>query len=304
MKSLRTTFFMFFSIFGFLVSFSIGIVMYVQYFRYIKYSYTDTLTKIAALTLKQYPVIANPEYLVTLGKAEAPEYWQLLDEMRVIVESFNLAYIYMVQKTPEGNYFFVFSSEDTSAEVFFEPYPEEEIPPELEEVYVTGQTLISKPYTDEWGSVVSLFTPVFDRNNRIAGVLGLDYDVTVVQGLEQQANIALILALVLEIFFSMVVAFLVAGSIIKPIKKLVNQGHAIAETRFDIDISTEREDEIGDMQHSLNTIRNALKKTLDDLKNEHQWQKDISDNLNASIQDSSRGLEVITNSMESVQGKT
>ncbi|MDR2070622.1 MAG: hypothetical protein LBP81_04280, partial [Treponema sp.] len=240
MKSLRTTFFMFFSIFGFLVSFAIGIVMYVQYFRYIRYSYTDSLTKIAALTLKQYPVITNPEYLISLGKAEAPEYWQFLDEMQVIAGSFNLAYIYMVQKTPEGTYFFVFSSEDTDAESFFEPYPEDEVPPELEEAYVTGQPLVSKPYTDEWGSFVSLFTPVFDSNNRVAGVLGFDYDITVIRGLEQRANIALILALALEIFFSMIVAFLVAGSIIKPIKKLVSQGHAIAETRFDIDISTER----------------------------------------------------------------
>jgi methyl-accepting chemotaxis protein len=307
MKSLRTRFFVFFAGLGLLASLEVGLVMYVQYFRYIQYSYTDSLTKIADLTVKQQPLIFNPEYLINAGKADAPEYWQFLNDVQLIADSFNLAYIYMIQKTPEGQYLFVFDTDDVdaeSAEEFFDYYKEEEVPPELDAAYVTGLPQVSEPYTDEWGSFVSLFTPIFDGNNRVAGILSLDYDVTVVKGLEQRANIALLIALAIELLFSILVAFLVAGSLIKPIKEIVRLGHAIAGMRFDINISTERKDEIGDIQRSLNTIRNELKKTLDEIKNEQTGQKNISGSLNVSIRESSSGLEVITNSMESVQGKT
>jgi methyl-accepting chemotaxis protein len=306
MKSLRTKFFVFFAGVGLLASLEVGLVMYVQYFRYIKYSYADNLTKIADLTIKQYPQIANPEYLISAGKADAPEYWQFLKDVQVIAGSFNLAYIYMIQKTPEGH-LFVFDTDDAdveSAEEFFEYYQEEEVPPELDMAYMTGQPQISKPYTDEWGTFVSLFTPIFDGSNRIAGILCLDYDVTVIRGLEQRANIALIFALAIEILFSILVAFLVAASLIKPIKEIVKLGHAIAEMHFDINIPADRKDEIGDIQRSLDTIRTELKKTLEEIRNEHMNQKTISNNLNVSIQDSSNGLAVITGSMESVQAKS
>ncbi|MDR2742818.1 MAG: methyl-accepting chemotaxis protein [Treponema sp.] len=307
MKSLRTKFFVFFAGLGFLASLAVGLVMYVQYFRYIKYSYTDSLAKIAALTLKQYPIVSNPEYLIGIGKADDPEYWQFLNNVQLIAESFNLAYIYMIQKTPEGKYLFIFDTDDVDAESteeFFDYYQEDEVPPELDAAYMTGHPQVSKPYTDEWGSFVSLFTPVFDSNNRIAGILGFDYDVSLVRELEQRANIALIIALATEILFSILIAGLVASSLIKPIKEIIKLGHTIAEMRFDIDIPIERKDEIGDIQRSLNTIRSALKKTLNEIKNEQTRQKNISETLGASIKDSSSGLEVITDSMESVQGKT
>jgi methyl-accepting chemotaxis protein len=306
MKSLRTRFFAFFVVLGLLVSLEVGLIMYIQYFRYIRYSYTDVLTKTANLVKKQYPQLLDPASLIEAGKADDPAFWQLMRDVQVIAESYDLAYIYLLQKTPEG-YFFVFDTDDAdeeSTDAFFKYYDEDEVPGELDVVYATGLPRISEPYTDEWGSFVSLFTPIFDGNNRIMGILCLDYDITVVQGLEIQANIALIISLAIALLFSMLTAFLVAASLIKPIKNIEGFGHALAEMHFDIEIPTDRQDEIGDIERSLNTIRNELKKTMEDIRNEQIGQKNISSNLNVSIRESSKGLEVITGSMESVQGKT
>jgi methyl-accepting chemotaxis protein len=306
MKSLRARFFIFFAIFGFLSALSVGLVMYVQYFRYVKESYIDNLIKVANLTIKQQPMILEPETLIRLGTASDPAYWQFLKEIQVISESFNMAFIYMVQKMPDGRYLFVFDNDDVNADspdAFFEYYAEENIPSELYMVYETGQLQISKPYIDRWGSFVSLFMPVIGSGGRIVGVLGLDYEVTLIQGLERQANTALAFALIIEIIFALLTAILVASSLIRPIKEIVRVGHAIAEMRFNIDIPIGRKDEIGDIQRSLNTIRSALRQTLDDIKNEHLGQKNISENLDLSIKESSNGLTIITGSMESVQDK-
>jgi methyl-accepting chemotaxis protein len=74
--------------------------------------------------------------------------------------------------------------------------------------------------------------------------------------------------------------------------------------QFDTQIPVDRQDEIGNIQRALNTIRQELKKALADINNEHLGQKNISENLHISIRDSSDGLRVITRNMESVQSKT
>ncbi|MDR2784492.1 MAG: methyl-accepting chemotaxis protein, partial [Treponema sp.] len=284
--------------------------MYSQYFRYIRYSYSDTLEKIAAMIEKRYPELSGIDRLLEEGKANSAEYWQLLNEMQSIADTFGLAYVYYLQKTPEGSYIFVFDTDYLNTQKDGAPYVEEfnyyeegETPKEVDMVYETHEPRISAPYTDEWGSFVSLFYPIYD-SGRFVGILGLDYDVTVVRNLERQANIALGIALAIEILFSIVVAFLVAGSLIRPIKEIVRLGHALAEMNFNINIPANRKDEIGDVQRSFGTIRNELKKTLTDINNEHMGQKNISGNLDISIRDSSSGLEVITDNMEMVQEET
>jgi methyl-accepting chemotaxis protein len=93
-------------------------------------------------------------------------------------------------------------------------------------------------------------------------------------------------------------------SLIRPIKEIVTAATALANMEFDIDISRERKDEIGEVQMAFHTIRNKLKKTITDINNEHLGQKNVSGNLHISIRESSDGLGVIANNMASVQNKT
>jgi methyl-accepting chemotaxis protein len=93
-------------------------------------------------------------------------------------------------------------------------------------------------------------------------------------------------------------------TLIRPIKVVVGAAISLAELKFDIDIPTERKDEIGDVQRAFHKIRNELKKTITDINNEHLGQKNVSGNLHISISESSDGLGVIARNMESVQNKT
>jgi methyl-accepting chemotaxis protein len=225
--------------------------------------------------------------------------------MQVFADSFGLAYIYILVKNgPE--YEFIFDTDDlddiTDASEAFKLYPAEEIPEELDLAYATGQRQFSAPYTDEWGSFVSLFVPC-SAGGRVSAVIGLDYDVSFVTSLEQRAYIALGTALVLAILGSGLAAFFVSRSLLRPIREMVKVGSALADMNFEVAIPVNRRDEIGHMQQALNTIRDELKKTLTDINNEQSNQKNISARLHVSIRKSSDGLEVITRNMESVQNK-
>ncbi|MDR1410958.1 MAG: Cache 3/Cache 2 fusion domain-containing protein, partial [Spirochaetaceae bacterium] len=54
-------------------------------------------------------------------------------------------------------------------------------------------------------------------------------------------------------------------SLIRPIDEIVTAATALANMKFDIDISGERKDEIGDVQAAFRTIRDELKETITDI---------------------------------------
>ncbi|MDR1899806.1 MAG: methyl-accepting chemotaxis protein [Treponema sp.] len=305
MKSLRTTFFLHFVVIGVLIALGVGFVMYIEYHRYIRRSYTGTLESVADLIEKQFPVLSDPEYIITEGKANSENYWRIPRDLKVIADSFGLAYIYLLVKDDTG-YSFVLDIDDldniTDANEAFEPYPEEDVPPELDVVLETGERRISAPYTDEWGTFISLFCPVFS-GGKVAALLCLDYDLSFVRGLERRAYIALGSALALAILFSALAALTVSRSLLRPIKEMVGVGSALADMNFDVTIPVNRRDEIGNMQRALSAIREELQKTLTGINNEHLGQKNISGNLQVSIRESSGGLDIITRNMDSVQNK-
>jgi methyl-accepting chemotaxis protein len=306
MKSLRTTFFLYFVASGVLIALGVGLVMYVEYHRYIQDSYTDTLNSVADLIERQHPALSDVERLQREGESNSDAYWGLVREMQDIGDSFGLTYVYMLAGS-DGEYHFIFDTDDLDMgdfdiEEIFEPY--EDAPPELDLAMQTGERQLSAPYTDEWGSFVSLFVPVFAGGNVPVAIFGLDFDLSFIVSLERRAYLALGLALVSAILVSSLAALWVSRSLLKPIRELVKVGSSLAAMQFDQPIPMDRQDEIGNMQRALNTIRQELKRALADINNEHLGQKNISGNLHLSIRDSSDGLRVITRNMESVQSKT
>jgi methyl-accepting chemotaxis protein len=293
---------------GVFIALGVGFVIYFEYHRYIRDSYVTTLNGVADMIEKQYPDLSDAERLRNEATLNPEAYMQILRDMKVIGDSFGLTYIYMLTGE-NGNYNFVFDIDDLDIgafdlEVFFESY--DDAPPELDLAMRTGKRQLSSPYTDEWGSFVSLFVPLFAEGNteKAAAVIGLDFDLSLINSLERRAQIALGSALVSAILISAAAALWASRSLAKPIREMVNVGNSLAAMQFDINISVNRKDEIGNMQRALNTIRQELKSALTNLNNEHQEQKNISENLRVSIRDSSDGLQVIASNMESVQSKT
>ncbi|MDR3115558.1 MAG: methyl-accepting chemotaxis protein [Treponema sp.] len=126
---------------------------------------------------------------------------------------------------------------------------------------------------------------------------------TVLVDVTRMLKFSVIIALVALLITAFIIS-LVALKITNPINDIVKAAQALANMEFGMAIPLDRSDEIGDIQRAFHTIREALKKTLDNITNEHQGQKNISENLKIAITESSDGLEVITQNMDSVQDKT
>jgi methyl-accepting chemotaxis protein len=276
--------------------------MYMRYIRYVIQTYETTLTQVTDMVSKHYrEMLKNPDGIVESAYNEAVEYWDIINETASIAESFGLPFIYFVQKWEDG-FHFVFASDNTpdmSIEEILELY--EEIPDDMILSYDTGKVVVSKPYTDKWGTFISVFRPVFSDNGSIAGVIGADCDISTVASLKRRSQEAFLVSILLALAVGGVLAFVVSRSLVMPIKEIETAANCLAKTDFTITIKKMRRDEIGDIQQALLLIRDNLKKKVGDLNNELVGkQLNISANLRNSIKTSSNSLVVITDSMSHV----
>ncbi|MDR0551605.1 MAG: methyl-accepting chemotaxis protein, partial [Spirochaetaceae bacterium] len=307
MKSLRTRFFLFFTGLGMLTALVAGIAMYIQYMGYIKSNYRNTLSQVLIMLEKQYPALSNPDALIKLGKEGADEYWNMVYTMNTTAQTFGFTYIYFVR--PVGDSFqFVFSSEqnpkDYTLDEIFMTYSLDAIPEDMQEAYNEKKLHIdAKPVHDESGVFVSGFIPVFNGGVCV-GMIGADYSISFVNALEGRALISFLIALCVSIAGAAFFAFHVSTSLITPIKEVKKTAASLAALKFDVEIQRDRQDEIGDMQQALVTIRDSLRNYKNELDIRITRIMENSAKLNKTIAESSKALGIINGDMDAMQSET
>ena len=301
---LKWKFFCFFVGLGILISVSVGLLMYAQYDEFIRHTYTTTLNNALDLTNRKQPM--DKYTISTLLEAQddpfaADGYWDRIESLRDIKESFSLAYVYLMDKS-NGRYRFLMLSDATPATWRGFTYYEK-VPPELDGVFATKTRAFTKPFTDEFGSFIGAYLPVIE-NGEVIAVWGADYHYDYIAKMRNNATIALLGSLLASIIISGALAFLISASLTKPINKLEVAAGSLANLDFNIDIIVDKKDEIGSMQKAFIKIRDSLKKSIETL-NSHLLKMVASGrHLNSVITESSSALGTINDNMEAMQKKS
>ncbi|QQO08745.1 methyl-accepting chemotaxis protein [Breznakiella homolactica] len=308
MKSLKTRFFLFFIGLGIIVSLGAGVTMYVQYAGYIKHSIQDNLTKVATMIDTQYPFVGDRDYFVRGVENNSPELWDFIRGMKSIGEIFEIDFVSMIEKGPDG-YRFLFDTnflEEGNFDGFLTNLFSfnEEIPEEVLQAYATGTPQVAdKPFVDEWGTYLSAYLPVI-RDGRIIGLIVLDCEVSFMTNLLKNAWIALGLALLLAAVLAALLSLQVSSFLIKPIKEVLKITGDLADMNFDVEINKFRTDEIGSLQKALMVIRDNFRKALDVLNDHLAKLTSLSKTLDTAMSKSAEGLAVINQNMDSVQSRS
>ncbi len=304
MKSLRTRFLLFFIGLGVIVSFGVGITMYSQYNNYINYTLKDSLSRVSEMINKQYPVLGDLDFFEQGVKTKPDDLWEFLGDMQDIADSFDLAYIYLLEKSPEG-YRFIFDTyfvEIKNFSTYLQLY--EDGPKAIEISYNSKEfTLADKPYTDDWGTFLSAYLPVV-RDNKVVSILGLDYDISFVKNLRNRAWIALIISLLLAVLLAAVLAIQVSSFLLKPINEVLRISGALADMNFEVEITRFSKDEIGSVQRALMIIRDNFRKGIRDLNGHLSKLTNIGKTLDNAMSKSTDGLAVINQNMDFVQSQS
>ncbi|MDR0323990.1 MAG: methyl-accepting chemotaxis protein, partial [Treponema sp.] len=306
----RTSFFLIFAGFCFTVAFVVGLVIFLQYDSYIKRSYTEAIENTAHAVERLFPQLKDSNRLIAEGKSGSESYFNMVRQINEINESYGFEYIYYIRL--EGrNFQFIFDTDDIPSYTTEKPddyvlKPYEDPPDEVMEAWTRRVfTMTRQPYTDDWGTFMSGFYPVFNNSGQIAGLLGLDFDVSYVRELERGALIASLIPFLIVLLLAGLLSMKIASSIVKPINEVAVAANHLAEMRFDIKTSKLRKDEIGILQGALYHIRDVLRQTMGNLHNEQLGkQLNISKNLTGIINRSTDELRTINAGMDLLEGKS
>ncbi|MDR0448687.1 MAG: hypothetical protein LBH07_08455, partial [Treponema sp.] len=294
-------FFLSFSGLATLIALGVGFTVYFQYDRYITSSYTTTLNQAMQLAIRECPLSSeDPDRLMELAKEGTDEYWGMIKILADICESFELAYVYFMVKI-DGEYWDPLSSEltpDIPMEIYEEP------PEELDLAYDSKAPVITKkPYTDEFGTFITAYLPVI-KNGETLGVWGADFEYTHIAGIRRNSVLALGITLLLSIILAAITALKFSSSFIKPVVELENAAHALAEMNFNVELTHVRNDEIGETQKALMSIRDNLRKAMNNLQKNLSKITEDERRLNVIITESSDSLSLIRDNMEATQSES
>jgi methyl-accepting chemotaxis protein len=297
MNSLKWKFLMFFAAVGLLIS----LLMYIPYSNYIKENYYTNLSHILEMLQRCYPQLKDPDYMIREGKAGTDEYWNIAHAMLNTQESFGLAYIYYL--VPEGkNFRFVF---DTDSDLWDQSWEEISSIYEIDDMSTmtkalnTGQFVITpKPYTDQWGTFISAFSPVFN-GNKVVGLLAADYDFSTIQKAEFTARFILCISIV----FSLLAAWVLSLSICKPIIKVVNTLKDISEGEGDLTrlITVSSKDEIGSLAHYFNLTMRKIRNLVGTIKYKINGLNHTGFELSVNMGKTSAAVQQISSSLDSMK---
>lgn len=155
----------------------------------------------------------------------------VLRELKNIERSFRFVYIYTMIKE-DGKYLFVHDSgtyepEPDYEESFMTPY--DDYPEALDQAWNTGEAKNAE-YTDQWGSVRSVFLPVRDESGRVVLVIAVDYSIQNVKSILRKSLYVFGFIIAFIIIITLLLAYRLRVSIVTPLTTIISEVTGISDS--------------------------------------------------------------------------
>jgi GAF domain-containing protein/HAMP domain-containing protein len=263
--SLRTRLAIYFTLLCILVSALIIGILYYNFKLELRAELKNRLVSITSIAALQQ----DGDMLLKVTSADDENYRKINEQNLKIREAdSDLVFVYTMLKNEQGIYFVVDANlpGDEGVSAFGEPYLEPG--PMLVENFDTLNGTIIEPdfYTDEYGTFLSAYAPIYTAAGKKIGVLGIDIAASKVIAKERR-----FLTISLGIFAAslpiiILLGFLLGGIIVAPILKLTKTAERIATDDLNAKAEIETGDEISKLANTFNAMTGRLRDALTNLE--------------------------------------
>jgi diguanylate cyclase (GGDEF)-like protein/PAS domain S-box-containing protein len=128
----------------------------------------------AAVNLERIKAITGTE-----TDLESPEYLRLKDQLTLIrAADAQCRFVYLMGRKADGSVFFFMDSEPADSKDYSPPgQAYEDSPESFRRIFDTGAPLAEGPYSDQWGTWLSVLVPLTDpQSGAVLAVMGMDID--------------------------------------------------------------------------------------------------------------------------------
>ncbi len=279
MKKLQNRISLYFLFFSTLISI---IIILLFYFSASSRVMTDIVQRLKDVTTIAARVV-NTE---THSKLKSPtmqnsyEYEIVKDQLIGIKKaSPDIFSVYTVRQNEDGNVIFVADSEYG-----------QEIGVKLGELYPDASELLSKNvgsmkstlveeklYTDEWGTWLSGYSPLLNKDGTLSGILVIDMSAETVRKYMQDLVFMSVFILLLSILPALFIGRMIGRRVASPIIEINEAAEKIGHEQFDYRVEVKGSDEVSHLGNSINIMAEKLKKSRANLQEALEKYKGIFD---------------------------
>lgn len=268
------------------------------------YKQTATLLKNQALSIAKTTLevieVSEFERLSETLNPEDPYYTILLDKLKKINEELGQGMLYTFVDQDPADYTYIVDGSGT-VEIGTKQQ-KVDFSDEVKSVLEQGIALTSEPYYIESSDkyYISAFVPIINENNKVIGVVEYDYEG---RELSEQLNsitkVIIYCSVILGVIASLInIVYL--GIMFRPMDKLVDIMHTVAEGDLTVDINTNRRDEIGRMSRALDETVSSIRHMIQAIEESSLRVTGTAENIVVSSNDMSISCQDLANSMNDI----
>lgn len=172
-----------------------------------------------------------------------------------------ITYLYIMRLDEEGNARFIVDVDytedgviDVYADQLYEEAPIEDIKKGLAAPHVSEE-----PYTDEWGTFMTGYAPIYDSNGNVAGVLGVDFDIATVKQKQDFLSSLVYYILFGSILAATSVILYFSLTIIKDLNNITKVAENISNGELDIELPViKSKSEIYELNEGMKSVFAAI----------------------------------------------
>ena len=157
---------------------------------------------------------------------DTPDYQECLTLLTYFQDNIECDYIYCIQDLGDGN--FAFSVDPTVKDPgkFGAPIVYTDA---LYQASLGTASVDQTPYEDDWGRFYSAYSPVFDSNNKVAGIVAVDYNAEWYESEISQEVWTVIVVLIFSFIFTITVASIVTVRFNRKFEHLYNEMNTFSD---------------------------------------------------------------------------
>lgn len=124
---------------------------------------------------------------------------------------------------------------------------------------LVGPTTSTAIYSDEWGSFLSGYAPIYDSNGKAVAVMAIDMDASTVLRNQDFIGSTIYVIMGISVLFAGAIVALFALTMSRDIKKLNVAAEKISKGDLTAEVEVKRKDEIGALAESFGRMLASLK---------------------------------------------
>lgn len=223
----------------------------------------------------------------------------IVEQLALFRDNADIEYIYTLRQVGEEEFVFIVDSDtEEPAAIGDECDTTEALVSAFSQQITTAD---DEPFSDEWGSHVSAYSPIL-YDNQVVGVVGVDISANWIDEQMTALRSLVVITCIVTYAFSMVVLFLLMSKFTNGIKRLSDKVKELASGEGDLTkkIDIYSRDEIGEIAGYMNEFIDQIRMLVKDVSNSIEDIRLAGEELGVTVNDNTQVMSHMNVEIEDI----